>query len=57
MGGMLIGGVDRPPIVNIVYINSIVNPNNNNAISYYIEDINQFELDANSSFTANIDFS
>jgi hypothetical protein len=43
--------------MNIFYINSIVNPSNNDAVNYYIEDINSFELDFNTSFTANIDFS
>jgi hypothetical protein len=57
MGGVQISGIVTDPKLHIFYINSIVNPNNNNAISYYIEDINHFELDMNTTITANIDFS
>lgn len=43
--------------LNFFYINSQVNPKNQDAVSYYIEDVNIFDLDLSSSFTASIHFS
>jgi hypothetical protein len=43
--------------LNFFYINSQVNPKNKDAVSYYIEDINIFDLDLSSGFTASIYFS
>jgi hypothetical protein len=43
--------------LNFFYINSQPNPKNQDAVSYYIEDVNIFNFDLSSSFTANIHFS
>jgi hypothetical protein len=42
--------------LNFFYINSQVNPKSREAVSYYIEDVNIFDLDLSSGFTANIYF-
>lgn len=51
------GIFDLTQKLNFFYINSQLNPKNKDAVSYYIEDVNIFNFDLSSSFTANIHFS